>query len=180
MTKTTLHITASARLQGSVSSETSRAIVQSLASDTLIHRDLSQGVPLLDETWVTATFIPPADRTPTQAAALEYSDILVNEVQTADTIVIGTPLYNFSIPAALKAWIDQIARAGVAFKYTEAGPVGLFAGKKVIIVIASGGAPIGSEYDFASPYLRQVLGFVGITDITILNTEEAEQFAKAA
>ena len=108
------------------------------------------------------------------------NDSLVAELQAADTIVIGVAMYNFSIPASLKAWIDQIARAGVTFAYSETGPKGLLEGKKAIITIASGGTEIGSGMDFASDYLRFVLGFVGITDVTILNKDGAEVTAKAA
>lgn len=180
MTNTVLHIDASARIQDSVSRRLSKQIVDQLAPSNIIRRDLSDGVSLLDETWVTATFIPPADRTETQAAALSESDVLVKELQDADTIVIGTGMYNFNIPASLKAWIDQVARAGVTFTYTENGPKGLLEGKKVIIALATGGVEVGTEVDFASPYLKTVLGFLGVTDVTILNSEQAETFAKAA
>ncbi|MDC0739263.1 NAD(P)H-dependent oxidoreductase [Cognatishimia sp. SS12] len=180
MTHTVLHIDASPRSVDSVSRVHSSAIVQSLAPSDVLRRDLATPLPFLDETWVTATFVAPEQRTATQAKALETSDALVREVQAADTIVIGTPLYNFSLPAVLKAWIDQIARAGVTFAYTENGPKGLLTDKKVIIVIASGGVPIGSEADFASPYLTFALGFLGITDVTILDAEAAASFAQAA
>lgn len=180
MSTTVLHIDASARFQPSVSRANSANIVAALKPSKTITRDLSEGIPFLDETWVTATFTPPADRTAAQAEGLGFSDDLVKELQEADTIVIGAPIYNFFVPAVLKAWIDQIARAGVTFQYTENGPQGLLKDKKVIITLASGGVPIGSEMDFASPYLRAVLGFVGLTDVTILNSDEAESFTAAA
>jgi FMN-dependent NADH-azoreductase len=94
---------------------------------------------------------------------------LIAELEAADTIVIGVPLYNFGIPAALKAWIDLIARARRTFRYTEAGPEGLLKDKKAYLVVASGGVPVGSDYDFATGYLRHVLGFVGITDVTVID-----------
>lgn len=180
MTRKVLHINASARQQGSVSRQLSRQIVDHLAPEHIIARDLADGLPFLDEAWVTATFIPPQDRTEAQAATLKLSDEIVAEVQAADTIVIGTAMYNFSIPAVLKAWIDQIARVGVTFAYTETGPKGLLEGKKAIIAIASGGTPLGSDYDHASDYLRFVLGFVGITDVTIVDAEGAAELTKAA
>jgi len=169
MTKTILHIDASARRQGSVSRELSAKLVAEAGADKVIHRDLSDGLPYLSETWVHSTFTPPESRSEEQAAALDFSDTLVAELTAADTIVIGTPIYNFSIPAVLKAWIDQIARAGVTFQYTENGPKGLLEDKKVIIAVASGGTAIGSDYDFASPYLKFALGFLGITDVTVLD-----------
>ena len=86
--------------------------------------------------------------------------------------MIGSPIYNFGVPAVLKAWIDQIARAGVTFKYGENGPEGLLEGKKVIVTIASGGTAIGSDYDFATPYLKFALGFLGITDVTVLGKDD--------
>jgi len=97
---------------------------------------------------------------------------LVEELKAADTIVIGAPIYNFNIPAALKAWIDLIARARLTFKYGENGPVGLLKNKKAYIVMASGGVPIGSAMDFASGYLQHVLAFVGITDVTIIDASQ--------
>ncbi|MEC8197518.1 MAG: NAD(P)H-dependent oxidoreductase, partial [Pseudomonadota bacterium] len=146
-----------------------------------LRRDLSETtLPFLDEGFAQATFTPPEARTEAQKEALAISDTLVAELQAADTLVIGVAMYNFSIPASLKAWIDQIARAGVTFAYTETGPKGLLEGKKALITIASGGTEIGSDIDFASNYLRFVLGFVGITDVTILNKDGVEVTAKAA
>ncbi len=177
---TLLHIDASARIAGSVSRKASAALVSDQSAQTVIRRDLAEGLPFLDETFTIATFTPPADRTDAQNAALALSDELVAELQAADTIVIGSAMYNFSIPAVLKAWIDQIARAGVTFAYTDTGPKGLLEGKKAIITIASGGTPIGSDFDFASDYLRFALGFVGITDVTILDKDGNTIDAKAA
>jgi FMN-dependent NADH-azoreductase len=130
MTTTVLHIDASARFADSVSRVASAARVAELGADTVIRRDLAKGLPYLDEVFTTATFTPPENRTDAQNEALAISDTLVAELQAADTIVIGAAMYNFSIPAVLKAWIDQIARAGVTFAYTETGPKGLLEGKK--------------------------------------------------
>ncbi|MDO6726814.1 MAG: FMN-dependent NADH-azoreductase [Cognatishimia sp.] len=180
MANTILHLDASARQTGSISRANSAHIVSELNADTVLRRDLNEGVPFLNEEWVTATFTPPEDRTEAQAKSLELSDALVKEVQAADTIVIGTGLYNFHVPAVLKAWLDQISRAGVTFKYTENGPKGLLEGKKVIVTIATGGVPVGTENDFASPYLKMFFGFLGLTDVTILNNDDASAYSVAA
>lgn len=180
MTHTVLHINASARHEGSVSRAKSAELVAAQNPDTLVTRDLADGLPFLDPIWVQSTFVAPDERDTAQARALELSNQLVAELQAADTIVIGTSMYNFAIPASLKAWIDQICRVGVTFAYTETGPKGLLEGKKAIIAIATGGTPLGSGYDFASDYLRFVLGFVGITDVTILDKDGNAIDAKAA
>ncbi len=164
---TILHIDSSARLQGSVTRDLSAAIVARLGGD-VIRRDLSDALPQITENWVNANFTPADQRDAVQIDTLALSDRLVSELKAADTIVIGTPVYNFGIPAALKAWIDLIARAGVTFKYTETGPQGLLDGKRAIIAVATGGTQVGSEIDFATGYLRHVLGFVGIHDVQII------------
>ncbi|WP_370232061.1 FMN-dependent NADH-azoreductase [Cognatishimia sp.] len=180
MSHTVLQSDASARHQDSVSRRLSSEIVAKLGADTVIRRDLAEPLPLLDEGWVTSTFIPPQDRTDTQADALSVSDTLVAELQKADTVVIGTPIYNFSGPAVLKAWVDQVARAGVTFRYTENGPEGLLADKKVIVAVASGGVAIGSPADFLTPHLKVFFGFIGLQDVTFLNADDVENFDIAA
>jgi len=163
-----LHLDSSARREGSVSRDASAAIVERLLSENpgaeVTYRDLAAGEPFLNDTWVGATFTPVDDRTPAQRAALAHSDALVAELQSADIVVIGMPIYNFGVPAVLKAWIDQVARAGVTFRYTENGPKGLLTGKRAIVAFASGGVSQGAPVDFASPYLAHALGFLGITD----------------
>lgn len=96
---------------------------------------------------------------------LALSDHLISEIQSADTLVISTPIYNFGIPSSLKAWVDQIARAGITFRYTENGPEGLLQGKRAIIAIASGGTQVGSDIDWASGYLKHIMEFIGISDV---------------
>lgn len=172
MTHTVLHIDASARKADSQSRKFSAQVLAEQNPDQIIRRDLNDGLPFLTEDWATGTFTPANDRSPAQTEALALSDILVQEIQNADTIVIGTPIYNFNVPASLKAWLDQIARAGVTFQYGENGPEGLLEGKKVIVAVASGGTSIGSEVDFATPYLKFALGFLGITDVTFLGKDE--------
>ena len=168
MTHTVLNIQASARHDGSVTRQLSDKILTEIAADQTITRDLATGLPLLDAVWLAANFTLADDRTDVQRETLALSDSLITEIKQADTIVIGSPVYNFSVPAVLKAWIDQIARVGVTFKYTPDGPVGLLSGKRAIIVIASGGTPVGSDIDYASGYLKHIMGFIGITDVTII------------
>ena len=168
MTHTVLNIQASARHDGSVTRQLSDKILTEIAADQTITRDLATGLPLIDAAWLAANFTLADDRTDVQRETLALSDSLITEIKQADTIVIGSPVYNFSVPAVLKAWIDQIARVGVTFKYTPDGPVGLLSGKRAIIVIASGGTPVGSDIDYASGYLKHIMGFIGITDVTII------------
>ncbi|GAA0774346.1 FMN-dependent NADH-azoreductase [Roseibium denhamense] len=174
--KTILQIDASARKAGSVTRELADALVTRLIEQTpdasILKRDVSQGLPFLDEDWINANFTDAADRTPEQKLKLALSDTLVSELKAADTIVIGSPIYNFSVPAALKAWVDLIARARLTFQYTENGPVGLLEGKTAYIVVASGGTKAGSEIDYASTYMKHVLGFIGITDVRVIAADQ--------
>lgn len=180
MTKTILHIDASARREGSASRDLSDRIVKHLGAGRIIRRDLAKPLPLLTEDWINANFTPADQRSDAQRDQLALSDSLVNELQDADTIVIGLPIYNFSVPAAFKAWIDLVARAGVTFSYTENGPKGLLEGKRVVLAIASGGTAVGSEIDFATDYVRFMLGFIGITDIDIVAADSMAIDAEAA
>ena len=168
MTHTLLNIQASARHDGSVTRQLSDKILTEIAADHTITRDLATGLPLLNAAWLAANFTLTDDRTDMQHETLALSDSLITEIKQADTIVIGSPVYNFSVPAVLKAWVDQIARVGVTFKYTPNGPIGLLSDKRAIIVIASGGTPVGSDIDYASGYLKHIMGFIGITDVTII------------
>jgi FMN-dependent NADH-azoreductase len=180
MTNSILRIDASARRSGSVSRDLVDKIVARFGPDVSITaRDLAGGLPLIDEAWVEANFTPAADRTPAQNDILSLSDTLIAEMREADTLLIGVPIYNFGVPAALKAWVDQIARAGVTFQYSEAGPKGLLSGKRAIIAIASGGTEAGSEIDFATGYLRHVLGFIGITHVDVITADRLAVDAEA-
>lgn len=167
-----LEVSASGRDKDSVSRMLTRDIVAALEAKhgavERVRRDLNDGVPFVDEAWIGANFTADEDRTREQRAKLAVSDLLVAELQRADVIVIGAPIYNFGVPASLKAWIDMIARARLTFRYTGNGAEGLLTGKRAYVVVASGGVPVDSPADFATPYLRQVLGFVGITDITVI------------
>jgi FMN-dependent NADH-azoreductase len=175
-----LHINASARVDGSVTRDISAQLVQQLQhqhSAIIVTRDVANGVEFIDETWIGANFTDPAERNREQKTILAVSDELVAELQKASHIVIAAPIYNFSVPATLKAWIDQVARARLTFRYTENGPEGLLKGKKAYLVVASGGVPLGSEVDYASTYLRHVLRFLGIDDVTLVNANELGQAA---
>jgi FMN-dependent NADH-azoreductase len=136
----------------------------------VIDRDLIKThLPFVDLPWIGGAFTPPDQHSPESAAAIKVSNDLVAELQSADHIVIGTPMYNFSIPAVLKAYIDHIVRIGMTF---SADNVGLLIGKKATIILASGGdfspgSPV-EAYNLASGYLRQVLGYIGITDVNIV------------
>mgnify|MGYP001818398092 FL=1 len=179
MTQTVLHIDASARLTGSTSRVLSARIVEKLGGE-VIRRDLTDAIPQIDETWVNANFTPADQRTAEQAETLALSDSLIAEIKAADVLVFGVPIYNFGVPAALKAWVDQIARAGVTFRYTENGPEGLLEGKRAVIAVASGGTPAGSEIDFATGYMRHIMGFIGIHDVELVTADRMMVDADAA
>ncbi|MEO0937859.1 MAG: NAD(P)H-dependent oxidoreductase [Pseudomonadota bacterium] len=178
---TTLHIDASARTAGSVSRQLSQQIVDKIGGD-VIRRDLAHALPQIDEAWLGANFTPVDQRDAEAQGRLALSDTLIEEIKAADTIVIGVPVYNFGVPAALKAWIDLIARAGLTFRYTENGPVGLLNGKRAILAVATGGTPVGSDIDFASGYMKHIMGFIGITDVEIVAADRlmAQQDAAIA
>ena len=169
-----LRIDASMRHDGSTTRTLTDATVEKLAASgaTVTTRDLADGVQIIDQDWIGANFTEPQDRTPQQVERLTQSDTLIAELQAADIVVIGMPIYNFGIPAALKAWIDQVARARVTFRYTENGPQGLLTGKRAIIVAASGGTGVDSDIDFATPYLRHALGFIGIHDVQVIAADQ--------
>jgi len=180
---TVLKINSSSRIKDSVTRQLSCRVISKLEEKkkfNLLTRDLSQGVEFINEHWVKATFTAVSERTESQHQALSYSDILVDEVMQADMIVIGAPVYNFGIPAVLKAWFDQIARSGVTFKYTDNGPVGLLKNKQVVIAVASGGVPLGSAVDFVSPYLKQIFNFIGISDIKFVTAMQLNSDAETA
>jgi FMN-dependent NADH-azoreductase len=167
-----LRVDASARVEGSVTRQMADRLVDGLAARMggldVSRRDLAQGLPFVDADWVAANFTDPETRSAAQRQTLAGSDALVDEVKAADVWVIATPIYNFGVPASLKAWIDQIARARLTFRYTEQGPEGLLLNKKVYILMATGGTEVGGAIDFATPWLKFVLGFLGITDVEVV------------
>ncbi len=171
-----LRVESSIKGEASISRKlTDRIIARLTAADpdaTVTLRDLSAGVPHIDGAWMGAVFTPAEARTPEQADRAAYSDALLAEVRAADTLVIALPVYNFGVPAPLKGWIDHLARKGETFQYTEAGPEGLLKGKRAIIALSSDGTKIGSEIDFASGYIRHMLGFFGITDVDFIAADQ--------
>lgn len=141
----------------------------------VVTRDLAADpIPHLAPDGVNGVRTPNAV-TPAEIAARKLSDELIAELRAADTIVIGAPMYNFGLPSTLKAWFDHVLRAGETFRYSEAGPKGLLEGKTVIVVEARGGlyseGP-GQAADFQEPYLRHLLAFIGLTDVTFVRAEK--------
>ncbi|MFT5608305.1 MAG: FMN-dependent NADH-azoreductase [Parvicella sp.] len=177
-----LHIDASGRKTPSVSRQLSNEIVNKISNEqsTVLYRDVSQGLPFVDELMIGAYFTQSAERSEEQHQAIGLSDTVVEELKAADAVVIGVPIYNFSMPAGFKAWSDLAARVGETFTYTENGPVGLLQGKKAYIVVASGGTEVGSKIDFLTPWLRHFLGFIGIHDVTIVQAEALNQNGEKA
>lgn len=173
---TILRIDASSRYEGSNSRGLSDYLVDRLTAahpgTTVLTRDVAQGLPIVDAAWIAANFTPEEVRNESHRDALAQSDELIAELETADIIVLGTPMYNFGPPASLKAWIDLVARARKTFKYTENGPVGLLENKKAYIAIATGGTEIGSDIDFLSGYMKHMLGFLGIVDVEIFSADQ--------
>lgn len=173
MAKNILRVDTSMRKNGSYS----RKLVDSLITQlnkkephTTKVRDLTDGVDFINEQWIAANFTAINERTPAQHAELLHSDALVRELQDADVIVIGLAIYNFSVPAAFKAWIDQVVRSNVTFRYGDKGPEGLLDNKKAYVVIASGGTQVGSDIDFFTAHVRHILDFIGIKDVTFIDS----------
>lgn len=167
-TASLLNLQASARKSGSVTRDLSEELISRLAPANRTDRTISDGLPFIDENWVAANFTLEENRTADQKERLALSDALIAELEAADILIIGVPVYNFGIPASLKAWIDLVARARKTFRYTESGPEGLLKGKKAYLVMASGGTAAGSEIDFATTYLHHILGFLGISDVELI------------
>ena len=171
-----LRIDSSGRQRGSSSRALADELVAALADRygqvQLVKRDLAESIPHVDQAWIEANFTPEENRSDSQRKVLSFSDLLVAELKEAEVLVIGVPIYNFGVPAAMKAWVDMIARARLTFAYTENGPVGLLREKKAFIVVASGGVGVDSPVDFATPYMRQALKFVGITDIEVIVADQ--------
>lgn len=174
-----LHINSSVRSADSISRKVTREFLNKWQTRepnaVIVERDLAANpLPHLTEQTLGAFFTPADKRTPEQVQIAKLSESLVQELFDADIIVIGAPMYNFSITSGLKAWVDHVARAGVTFKYGENGPVGLLTGKKVYIFTTSGGVYSqgpAAVMDFAGTYLRAVLGFIGLADVKVIYSE---------
>lgn len=171
-----LQVNASARRDGANSTRLANTVTARLLADnpgaTLTVRDLAVTPhPMLDEAALGARFTPADQRTPEQAARVALDDALIAELQAHDVIVLGVPMYNFGNPVQLKSWIDAIAQAGVTFRYTANGPEGLIQGKKVYVALARGGLYRDTDRDAQVPHLKNVLGFLGMTDVSFLYAE---------
>ncbi len=171
-----LQINASARREGGHSTAVANSIVARLraahpAASLLVRALASNPLPAQDEEALSALTTAAADRSPEQAARVAFDDALIAELQAADVVVLGVPMYNFGVPVQLKNWIDAIARAGVTFRYTERGAQGLIAGKKVYLALTRGGRHRGADTDTQVPYLKTVLGFLGMTDLHFIYAE---------
>ena len=189
-----LQINSSARADGSHSTRLANTLVERVqassadaAAATVTVRDLGRTPhPELNESALQALFTPAELRTPEQAARVALDDALIKELQAADVVVLGVPMYNFGVPAALKNWIDAISRAKVTFAYTEKGPEGLLKGKKVYVALTRGGQYRNTPSDSQVPYLKTVFSFLGMTDLQFVYAEglamgpEAEQQALAS
>lgn len=173
MSRTILRIDTSATGTQSATRALSDQLIAKIATpeDTVVVRDLALGVPLLDAN-VTSNFgAEVVDRSAESAATLAFADQLIAELHNADVLVIGAPIYNFGVPASLKAWADLVARAGSTFAYTEEGPRGLVSDRPTYVIAAAGGVPIGSAADFGTTWLQGFLNFLGIADIEVIAAE---------
>jgi FMN-dependent NADH-azoreductase len=174
---TLLHLDASPRGDSSISRQLSKAAVAAWKdkhpAGKVVKRDLNKTeMTFVDLDWIIGAFSTPDQLTDSHKSALAISDTLIAELLEADQIVIGTPMYNFAVPAVVKAWIDHVVRAGKTFNYLATGPEGLAKGRKVVVAVASGGSydkASGLESDnYEIPYLRHILGFIGLTDVTFV------------
>lgn len=171
-----LIIESSARQQDSVSRQLTQTFISQWKAthpaDEITLRDLAVNpVPHLDADLLGGWMKPAEQRTATENASLDRSVELTDELLAADVLVMAAPMYNFAIPSTLKAWLDHVLRAGVTFKYTPTGPQGLLTGKRAFVLTARGGIHAGGSTDHQEPYLRQVMGFIGIHDVTFIHAE---------
>jgi len=170
--KTILHLNSSIFGDGGQSSRLAEEFVARFPGARVIRRDLGrEPLPHLDAERFGAFLSKPEGRTPAQQRVLDESDALVAELKAADILVLGLPMYNFGVPSQLKAYFDHVARAGVTFKYTEKGAVGLLAGRKAYVFAARGGLYQGTPRDTQTPYVRDFLGFLGIADVKFVYAE---------
>jgi len=175
MTKV-LKINSSLYAEGGQSSQLASRFVDALRERQgalqVIERDLArEPVPHLDAARFQAFLARPEERTAEQRAVAEYSDALIGELREADVLVLGLPMYNFGVPSQLKAYFDHVARAGITFKYTDQGPVGLLTGKKAYVFATRGGAHAGTPRDTQAAYVREFLAFLGIAEVEFVYAE---------
>ncbi len=174
--KRILRIDSSGRKQGSVSRSLADHLSQQLqirfSGAEVITRDiLNEELDFVNEGWIKAAFTPAENRTAQQREILALSDKLVQEFASADILIFGIPIYNFSIPASLKAWIDLVCRIGLTFEYTKEGPRSLLPNRDTYIIITSSGTPIGSDIDYVTGYFEHVLSFLGITNVKLIEAD---------
>ena len=171
-----LRVDSSAKTENSESRRLTDRIIDGLKTNgkslNVTVRDLNESLPQVNTAWIEANNTASDDQTDEHKKTLALSNTLVGEIEAADTLIIGVALYNFSITASLKLWIDLVCRARKTFAYVDGSPKGLMTGKKAIICFASGGTPFESDIDFASGYLRHILGFIGITDVTFISADK--------
>ena len=171
-----LRVDSSAKTENSESRRLTDRIIDGLKTNgkslEVTVRDLNESLPQVNTAWIEANNTASDDQTDEHKKTLALSNTLVGEIEAADTLIIGVALYNFSITASLKLWIDLVCRARKTFAYVDGSPKGLMTGKKAIICFASGGTPFESNIDFASGYLRHILGFIGITDVTFISADK--------
>lgn len=180
-----LQINASARRDGANSTKVANSVVAGLQAKNpaaqITLRDLAANpVTVLDEAALGALFTPAEQRNAAQNAVVAEYDALIAELQAHDVIVLGVPMYNFGVPVQLKSWIDAVARAGVTFRYTATGPEGLLKGKTVYVALARGGLYRDTANDSQVPYLKSVLGFLGLTDVRFIYAEGLNMGPEAA
>lgn len=181
------HMDSSGRYEESISRKLTKKLVEGLKEKhdaDVQYRDLNDRMMFVDQGFVEVKGNPDALDENQNDMVVEFSDKLIQEIEAADIIVLGTPMYNFSPPAVVKAWIDLIARPRKTFKYTDNGPVGLLQDKKFYIVVSAGGTEVGSDIDFSTPWLKHCLKFMGITDVDIVAADQMAidgdaSFAKA-
>lgn len=174
-----LNVISSPRGEASNSIKLANAIIDRLREQdpaaAVQTKDLTKApFPHLEETHLNAFFTPAEQHTEENKTAIRHSNEAIQEIMDADVLVIGAPMYNFGVPSLLKAWFDHIARAGITFKYTAEGPVGLLTGKKAYIAVATGGVYSSGDaaaFDHMTPYIKTILGFIGITDVTVVRAE---------
>nr|WP_314875996.1 FMN-dependent NADH-azoreductase [uncultured Pseudomonas sp.] len=171
-----LIIESSARQQDSVSRQLTRDFIQQWQAahpaDQISVRDVAANpLPHLDADLLGGWMKPDEQRSPLEQAAFERSNLLTEELLAADVLVMAAPMYNFTIPSTLKAWLDHVLRAGITFKYTPTGPQGLLQGKRAIVLTARGGIHAGAGSDHQEPYLRQAMAFIGIHEVEFIHAE---------
>lgn len=180
-----LSVSASVQGENSTSRMLANEFLQAVQSKeqvaNLVERDVSKNdIAFITGEHVGAFYTPADDRTNQQNSLITQSQTLVGELKDANALIVATPMYNFGVPASLKAWIDMICRVGETFRYTENGPEGLLNIDTMYLFVSTGGAPIGSPVDFVVPYLKQVAAFVGVKHVEVIAADATNANREAA